>query len=113
MKKREFIVGDLVLLDSSRLCWLLGKLKSKRTVLYLITQVIPHGKVQLKTKEVVWFKVNGEQIKLYIGRTASLNILLIGLKFEGTSPGNSVENHFAIITEGHMDGPSRTRWTIA
>ena len=30
-EKREFMVGGLVLLDSSRLCWLPGKLKSKWT----------------------------------------------------------------------------------
>ena len=30
-EKQEFMVGDLVLLDSSRLPWLPGKLKSKRT----------------------------------------------------------------------------------
>ena len=32
-EKREFMVGDLVLLDSSRLHWLPGKLKSKWTAL--------------------------------------------------------------------------------
>ena len=60
IEKREFMVGDLVLLDSSRLHWLPGKLKSKRTGPYLITQVFPHGEVELKTKEGVRFLVNGE-----------------------------------------------------
>ena len=60
---------DFVFLDSSRLRWLLGKLKSKRTVPYLITQVFPHGKVELETNEGVRFKVNGERIKLYFGHT--------------------------------------------
>ena len=63
------MVGDFVFLDSSRLRWLLGKLKSKRTVPYLITQVFPHGKVELETNEGVRFKVNGERIKLYFGHT--------------------------------------------
>ena len=36
-EKLEFMVGDFVLLDSSRLRWLLGKLKSKWTSPYLIT----------------------------------------------------------------------------
>ena len=58
--KQEFMVGDLVLLDSSRLHWLSGKLKSKWTDPYLITQVFPHGEVELKTKEGVRFKVNRE-----------------------------------------------------
>ena len=56
------MVGDLVLLDSS-----------KRTGPYSINQVFPHGEVELKTKEGVRFKVNRERIKLYFGHTASVN----------------------------------------
>ena len=67
------MVGDLVLLDSSRLHWLPGKLNSKRNGPYLISQVFPHGAVELETKERVWFKVNGERIKLYFGHSASVN----------------------------------------
>ena len=67
------MVGDLVLLDRSRLHLLLGKLKSKRTGPYFITQVFTHGAVDLKTKEGVWFKVNQEQKKFYFGHTASVN----------------------------------------
>ena len=63
------MVGDLVLLDNSRLHWLPGKLTGP----YLITQVFPHGAVELKTKDGVWFKVNRERIKLYFGHTASVN----------------------------------------
>ena len=62
-----------MLLDSSRLRWLLGKLKSKWTGPYLITQVFPHGELELETKEGVRFKVNGERIKLYFGHKASGN----------------------------------------
>ena len=72
-EKQEFMVGDLVLLDNSRLHKLPGKLNSKRTGPYLITQVFPHGEVELKTKEGLRFKVNREQIKLYFGHTASVN----------------------------------------
>ena len=54
------MVGDLVLLDSSGLPCLPGKLKSKWAGPYLIIQVFPHGAVELKTKEGVWFKVNRE-----------------------------------------------------
>ena len=67
------MVGDLVLLDRSGLPCLSGKLKSKRSGPYLITQVFSHGAVVLKTKEGVRFKVNRERIKLYFGHTASLN----------------------------------------
>ena len=72
-EKQEFMVGYLVLLDNSGLPCLLGKLKSKRTGPYLITQVLPHGAVELKAKEGVRFKVNRERIKLYFGQNASVN----------------------------------------
>ena len=71
--QQEFIVGDLVLLDSSGLPCLPCRLKSKQTGPNLITQVFPHGAVELKTKERMRFKVNGERIKLYFGHTASVN----------------------------------------
>ena len=48
--KQEFMVGDFVLLDSSGVPCLPGKLKSKWTSPYLITQVFPHGVVELKAK---------------------------------------------------------------
>ena len=67
------MVGDLVLVDSSGVPCLPGKLKSKRTVPYLITQVFPHGVVELKAKEGMRFKVNRERIKLYFGHKASAN----------------------------------------
>ena len=71
--KQEFMVGNLVLVDSSGVPCLLGKLKSKWTSPYLITQVFPHGAVELKAKEGVWFKVNRERIKLYFEHKASGN----------------------------------------
>ena len=70
------MVGDLVLVDSFGVPCLPGKLKSKRTDPYLITQVFPHGAVELKIKEGVWFKVNRERIKLYFGHTASMNEMI-------------------------------------
>ena len=54
-----------MLVDSSGSPCLPGKLKSKWTDPYLITQVFPHGAVELKSKEEVWFKRNRDRIKLY------------------------------------------------
>ena len=48
--KQEFMVGDFVLVDSSRVPCLPGKLKSKWTGPYLITQIFPHGAVELKPR---------------------------------------------------------------
>ena len=71
--KQKFMVGDLVLVDSSGVPCLPGKLKFKWTGPYLITQVFPHGAVELKAKEGVWFKMNRDRIKLYFGNKASGN----------------------------------------
>ena len=67
------MVGDLVLVDSSGVPCLPGKHKSKCTGPYLITQVFPHGVVELKAKEGVRFKRNKDIIKLYFGHKASGN----------------------------------------
>ena len=64
--KQEFIVGDLVLVDSSGVPCLPGKIKSKWAGPYMITQVFPHG-------EGVRFKMNRELIKLYFGHKVSGN----------------------------------------
>ena len=58
--KQEFMVGDLVLVDSSWVPCPPGKLKSKWTGPYLITQVFPRGAIELKAKEEVRFEVNRE-----------------------------------------------------
>jgi len=71
--KQDFMVGDLVLVDSSGSTCLPCKLMSKWTGPYLITQVFPHGAVELKAKEEVRFKMNRDRIKLYFGHKASGN----------------------------------------
>ena len=71
--KQEFMVGDLVLVDSSGMPCLPGKLKSKWTGPYLITQAFPHGAVEFNAKEGVWFKRNRDRIKLYFWHKASGN----------------------------------------
>ena len=73
IEKREFMVGDLVLLFNSRLRLFPGKLKSKWTDPYLINQLFPHEEVELETKEGVRFKMNGHWIKIYFGYTESAN----------------------------------------
>ena len=56
-----------MLLFNSRLRLFPGKLKSKWTGPYLITQLFPHGAVELENKEGVRLKVNGQRIKIYLG----------------------------------------------
>ena len=67
------MVGDLVLVDSFGLSCLPSKLKSKWTGPYLITQVFPHGAVELKAKEGMWFQRNRDRIKLCFKHKASGN----------------------------------------
>ena len=63
IEKSDFMVGDLVLLFNSRLRLFSGKLKSTWTGPYLVTQLFPHGAVELETKEGVRFKMNGRESK--------------------------------------------------
>ena len=63
----------MVLVDSFGSPCLPGKLKSKWSGPYLITQVFPHGAVELKAKEGVRFKMNRDRIKLYFENKASGN----------------------------------------
>ncbi|KAK4733614.1 hypothetical protein R3W88_007875 [Solanum pinnatisectum] len=72
IEKRKFVVGDLVLLFNSRLRLFPGKLKSKWTGPFLVTQVLPHGAVELENSEGTRFKVNGQRIKIYLGNTESV-----------------------------------------
>ena len=67
------MVGDLVILFNSRLRLFPGKLMSKWTSPYLVTQLIPHGTVELETKEGVRFKVNEQRIKIFFGHAESAN----------------------------------------
>ena len=73
IEKREFMVGDFVLLYNSRLRWFPGKLKSKWNGPHLVTQLFLHGQVELENKEGVRFEVNVKWIKIYFGHAESAN----------------------------------------
>ena len=60
IEKCDFMVGDLVILFNSRLHLFVGKLKSKCTSPYLITQLFLHGAVELENREGVRFNVMGQ-----------------------------------------------------
>ena len=57
--RKEFRLGELVLLYNSRLKLFLGKLKSKWNGPYTIVAVTLFGEVTLKTNYGDEFKVNG------------------------------------------------------
>ena len=64
--RKEFRVGDQVVLYNSRLKLFPGKLKSRRSGLYIVVAVTPFGAVTLKTNSGDEFKVNGQRLKHYL-----------------------------------------------
>ncbi|GKB50265.1 hypothetical protein Tco_0901018 [Tanacetum coccineum] len=67
IKNRVFNVGDRVLLFNSRLKIFSGKLKTRWSGPFTITQVFPYGTVELSQNSGPNFKVNGHRIKHYFG----------------------------------------------
>ncbi|GJZ36062.1 hypothetical protein Tco_0581879 [Tanacetum coccineum] len=67
IKNRVFNVGDQVLLFNSRLKIFSGKLKSRWSGPFTVTQVFPYGTVELSQNSEPNFKVNGHRLKHYFG----------------------------------------------
>ncbi|GJT47773.1 reverse transcriptase domain-containing protein [Tanacetum coccineum] len=67
IKNRIFNVGDQVLLFNSRLKIFSGKLKTRWSGPFTITQVFPYGTVELSQPDGLNFKVNGHRVKHYFG----------------------------------------------
>nr|GEX84194.1 reverse transcriptase domain-containing protein [Tanacetum cinerariifolium] len=65
IKDRVFNVGDRVLLFNSRMKIFSGKLKTRWTGPFTITQVFPYGTVELSQTDGPNFKVNGHTPKHY------------------------------------------------
>nr|GFA15296.1 reverse transcriptase domain-containing protein [Tanacetum cinerariifolium] len=65
IKNRIFNVGDQVLLFNSRIMIFLGKLKTRWSGPFTITQVFPYGTVELSQPNGPNFKVNGYRVKHY------------------------------------------------
>ena len=67
--RREFKAGDQVSLFNSRLKLFPGKLKSKCSGPYTVVASTTFGTVTLKTSNGEEFKVNGQRLKRYLGRS--------------------------------------------
>ena len=65
--RKEFRVGELVLLYNYKLKLFPGKLKSRWSSPYTIVEVTPFGAVTLRTNSRNEFKVNGQRLKHYLG----------------------------------------------
>ena len=69
--RKEFKIGESVILYNSRLRLFPGKLKSRWSSPYTVISVTPFGVVKLKSNLGNEFKVNGQRLKQYLG--GSLN----------------------------------------
>nr|GEY81779.1 reverse transcriptase domain-containing protein [Tanacetum cinerariifolium] len=67
IKNRVFNIGDRVLLFNSRMKIFSGKLKSRWSGPFTISQVFPYGAVELSQPDGPNFKVNGHHFKHYFG----------------------------------------------
>nr|GEV42506.1 reverse transcriptase domain-containing protein [Tanacetum cinerariifolium] len=67
IKNRIFNVGDQVLLFNSRLKIFSGKLKTRWSGPFTITQVYSYGTIELSQPNGPTFKVNGHRVKHYFG----------------------------------------------
>nr|GFA07834.1 reverse transcriptase domain-containing protein [Tanacetum cinerariifolium] len=67
IKNRVFNIGDRVLLFNSRLKIFSGKLKSRWSGPFTISQVYPYGTVELSQPDGPNFKVNGHRLNHYFG----------------------------------------------
>ncbi|CAL1370697.1 unnamed protein product [Linum trigynum] len=77
---KEFQVGDRVLLFNARLKLFPGKLRSRCSGPFMVTQVFPHGVVEISNAQTKSFKVNGHLLKLYLGGVVERTKLLIKLE---------------------------------
>ena len=64
--RKNFVVGQKVLLFHSRLKLFLGKLCSRWVGPFMVTKVFPYGAVEIKSLKMdKVFKVNGHRLKPY------------------------------------------------
>ena len=77
--RREFALGQQVLLFNSRLKLFPSKLRSRWTGPYTIDKVSSFGPIDLKDKAGYIFKVNGQSLKHYYGEQVERNCAFIPL----------------------------------
>nr|GEU37175.1 reverse transcriptase domain-containing protein [Tanacetum cinerariifolium] len=76
IKDHVINVGDRVLLFNSRLKIFLGKIKTRWSGPFTITQVFPYGTVELFQTDGPNFKVNGYRLKPYFGEDIPKMVVL-------------------------------------
>nr|XP_009790426.1 PREDICTED: uncharacterized protein LOC104237890 [Nicotiana sylvestris]XP_016463197.1 PREDICTED: uncharacterized protein LOC107786263 [Nicotiana tabacum] len=77
---KNFKPGDKVLLYNSRLRLFPGKLKSRWSRTFKMTEVFPSGTVEITNEDGTnTFKVNGQRLKLYVGmeETKEFSVIIL------------------------------------
>ncbi|XP_049365197.1 uncharacterized protein LOC125830021 [Solanum verrucosum] len=73
--KREFKVGDWVLLYNSQLRLFPRKIKPKWSEPFKVTRVFTNGTIEFESREGPAFKVNGQRLKLYFGECQDISLI--------------------------------------
>ena len=69
--RKEFEVGQRILLFNSRVKLFKGKLKSRWSGPFTVTQVFPYGGAEIMHPQKGTFKVNTQRLKAYLGGIVS------------------------------------------
>ena len=86
--RKHFTPGQQVLLFNSRLRLFPGKLKSRWSGPFIVTQVFPHGTIEITHPDKGTFKVNGQRVKPYFGgefKSENVSIILDEANSKGRS----------------------------
>ena len=73
--RKEFKVGDKVLIFNSKLKLFPGKLRSRWSGPVTVSSVTPYGSIWVQTENGQEFKVNGHRLKHYLGKQVSKEIV--------------------------------------
>lgn len=73
--KREFSMGDSVMLYNSRMPLFPGKLKSKWSGPLKVTEVLTNGIIEVDNQKGGRFKRNKQRLKRYYGKPTSVRVV--------------------------------------
>jgi len=77
ISKKDFVVGQQVLLYNSRLGLMGGKLRSKWIGPFVVSNVYPYGTVEIRSESTgKTFKVNGHRLKPFLSNPTSLDAVV-------------------------------------
>ena len=75
--RKEFVVGQQLLLYNSKLSLMGGKLQSKWIGPFVVSNVYPYGAVEIKSQSTdKSFKMNGHRLKPFLNNPALVDIVI-------------------------------------